>query len=94
MIDYDDLETARGLVLKRAGRVFPGRRSLDAYTPTVEAGLIVVEFDVPSTMTFAREVMGENSDRILHARKKYALDLFVACYASGLTVGAQAERDR
>lgn len=93
-VTYSDLKYARGLLNKRARRAFPENRSLDAHTPAVKSGLVVVEFEVAGTVEFAREVMQANADRVLNARKQYGLDLFAACYMSGLAVGALTEQER
>jgi hypothetical protein len=94
MIDYDGLYDARAAVNRLARRALPNVRALDTDTPQVKAGLLAVEFEVVDAMQFAREVTGANLFRISIARKQYAADLFTACYASGLTVGAQAEKMR
>jgi hypothetical protein len=94
MIDYDDLDDARDAVLRLARRRLPGVRALDTDTPQVRAGLLVVEFDVAEAMDFARDITSANLHRISIAKKQYAVDLFTACYASGMTTGAMAERRR
>ncbi len=94
MIDYDDLDDARDVVLRLARRRLPGVRALDTDTPQVRAGLEVVEFEVAGAMEFARGITSANLFRIHYAKKGYAVDLFTACYASGMTTGAMAERRR
>jgi hypothetical protein len=90
MIDYDDLDDARDAVLRLARRSLPGVRSLDTSTPQVKAGLMAVEFEVAGAMEFARTITAANMFRIAYAKKGYAVDLFTACYASGMTTGAMA----
>jgi hypothetical protein len=92
MIDYDDLDDARDAVLRLSRRRLPGVRALDTDTPQVKAGLLVVEFDVPDAIRFAKWVTAANLHRIAVAKKTYAVDLFTACYASGMCIGAMAER--
>lgn len=94
MIGYDDLDDARDDLLRRARRRLPGVRSLDTYTPQVRAGLLVVGFEVSDAMEFAGTITSANLHRISIARKQYAADLFTACYASGMCVGANAEKRR
>lgn len=94
MIDYDDLDDARSAVLRLARRRLPNVKSLDTDTPQVRAGLLAVEFEVVDAMQFAREITSANMFRIHYAKKQYAVDLFTACYASGMTTGAMAERQR
>jgi hypothetical protein len=94
MIDYDDLDAARDRVLRLAKRRLPGVKALDTDTPQVKAGLLVVEFEVDDAMQFAREITSANLHRISIARKTYAVDLFTACYASGMTTGAMAREMR
>ena len=94
MIDYDDLDDARDAVLRLAKRRLPGVRALDTSTPQVKAGLLVVEFEVTGAMEFAREITSANMFRIAYAKKQYAVDLFTACYVSGMTTGAMAEQRR
>lgn len=94
MIDYDDLDDARDAVLRLARRRLPGVRALDTDTPQVKAGLLVVEFEVAGAMEFARGITSANLHRISVAKKQYAVDLFTACYASGMVTGAMAERRR
>lgn len=90
MIDYDDLDDARDAVMRLSRRRYPGVRSLDTDTPRVKAGLEVVEFEVAGAMEFARGITSANLHRIHYAKKGYAVDLFTACYASGMTTGAMA----
>jgi hypothetical protein len=90
MIDYDDLDDARDAVMRLSRRRYPGVRSLDTDTPRVAAGLEVVEFEVAGAMEFARGITSANLHRIHYAKKQYAVDLFTACYASGMTTGAMA----
>jgi hypothetical protein len=94
MIDYDDLDDARDALLRLSRRRLPGVRSLDTDTPQVKAGLLVVEFEVAGAMEFARGITSANLHRISVAKKQYAVDLFTACYASGMCTGAMAERRR
>jgi hypothetical protein len=92
MIDYDDLEDARDEVMRLARRRYPGVRALDTDTPRVESCLEVVGFEVAGAMEFARTITSANLHRIHFAKKGYAVSLFSACYASGMTTGAMAER--
>jgi hypothetical protein len=92
MIDYDDLDDARNEVMRLSRRRYPGVRSLDTDGPRVASGLLVVDFDVPEAIRFARDITSANLHRISVARKTYAIDLFTACYASGMTTGAMAQR--
>lgn len=93
-VNYSDLRRARSAVLKQAGVKAPGRGSKDTLTPMVKLGLEVVEFDVPDAMRFASEITSKNLYRISIAKGNYSVDLFTACYASGMTTGAMAERRR
>ena len=94
MIYYDDLEDARDAVMRLSRRRYPGVRSLDTDTPRVGTGLEVVEFNVAGAMEFARTITSANLHRIHYAKKGYSVDLFTACYASGMTTGAMAEQRR
>jgi hypothetical protein len=94
MIDYDDLDDARDAVLRLSRRRLPGVKALDTDTPQVKAGLLVVEFEVAGAMEFARGITSANLHRISVAKKQYAVDLFTACYASGMCIGAMAEQRR
>jgi len=93
-VDYGDLKRARSAVLKQAKITQPGKGSLDTTTPMVRSGLQVVEFEVGPAFLFAKEIASKNLYRISIAKGNYAVDLFTACYASGMTTGAMAERRR
>jgi hypothetical protein len=94
MIEYADLRRARSAVIKQAKVKNPGKGSLDTMTPMVMHGLAVVEFDIDGAMEFAREITSKNLYRISVAQGSYGVNLFTACYASGMTTGAMAERRR
>jgi hypothetical protein len=94
MIEYADLRRARSAVIKQAKVKNPGKGSLDTTSPMVKLGLEVVEFDVIGAIEFAREITSKNLYRISIAKGNYAVDLFTACYASGMTTGAMVERRR
>jgi hypothetical protein len=94
MIDYDDLDAARDDLVRLARRRLPGVRAADTDTPQVRAGLLVVDFEVVGAMEFSSSITSANLHRISIARKQYAVDLFTACYASGMCTGAMAERRR
>jgi|tagenome__1003787_1003787.scaffolds.fasta_scaffold18847529_2 hypothetical protein len=94
MIGYDDLDDARSEVMRLSRRRYPNVRALDTDAPRVQAGLEVVEFDAAEAVVFARGITSANLHRISIARKQYAIDLFTACYASGMTTGAMAQRRR
>ena len=93
-LTYGDLRRARAAILKQAGAKAPGRGSMDTTTPMVKLGLEAVEFEVVDAMRFAREITSKNLFRISIAKGNYAIDLFTACYASGMSTGAMAERRR
>jgi len=93
-VHYADLRKARSAVIKQAKVKSPGKGSLDTMTPMVKLGLEVVEFDVVGAIEFAREITSKNLYRISIAKGNYGIDLFTACYASGMTTGAMAERRR
>ena len=93
-VRYADLRRARSAVFKQANVKAPGRGSQDTRTPMVRLGLEVVEFEVPGAMEFAREITSKNLYRISIAKGKYAVDLFTACYAAGMTTGAMAQKRR
>ena len=93
-IGYSDLRRARSAVLRQSGALAPGRGSMDTMTPMVKLGLEVVEFEVADSMRFAREITSKNLHRISIAKGNYGIDLFTACYASGMVTGAMAERRR
>jgi len=93
-VSYSDLRKARSAVLKQAKVENVGKGSMDTMTPMVMSGLTVVEFEVAGAMEFAREITSKNLYRISIAKGQYAVNLFTACYASGMTTGAMAERRR
>jgi hypothetical protein len=93
-ITYSDLRRARSAVIKQAGVVNVGKGSMDTMTPMVRSGLEVVEFGVDEALQFAREITSKNLFRISIAKGSYAIDLFTACYASGMTTGSMTERRR
>jgi len=80
--------------MRLSRRRYPNVKALDTDAPRVRAGLEVVEFDAAEAVYFARGITSANLHRISIARKQYAIDLFTACYASGMTTGAMAERQR
>ena len=93
-VTYRDLKRARSAVIKQSRLRAPGEGSMDTTTPMVRRGLEVVEFEVPGTAEFAREITSKNLYRISVAKKNYAIDLFAAALMSGITYGAMAERRR
>lgn len=94
LVTYSDLRRARAMVLKAARRVAPGVMSFDTTGPSVASGLEVVQFEVPDTTRFATEIAGSNLYRINEARGRYAMKLFAAAIATGITYGSMAERRR
>ena len=94
MIGYDELDDARSEVMRLARRRRSEYKALDTTGPSVEGALVVVEFEVVGAREFAREVMTANLNRIHESRGSYRMMLFTACYMSGMTTGAMAERMR
>jgi hypothetical protein len=94
MVDYEQLDDARSEIMRRCRRERSKYKSLDTTGPSVEAALLVVEFEVVGARDFAKEVTAANMMRIRQSRRQYRVDLFTACYLSGMTTGAMAERRR
>lgn len=94
MIDYEDLQMARDVVIHRSKRRYPGVYALDTTTPQIRSGLLVVEFDPAETLRFCDDIARANMERLAAAKKEYGVSLFKCAIASGIAYGAQAERDR
>lgn len=94
MIDYEDLQIARDVVIHRSKRKYPGVRALDTLTPQIKSGLLVVQFDPTDTLRFCDDIARANMERLAAAKKEYGVALFKCAIASGIVYGAQAERDR
>jgi hypothetical protein len=98
MIENKDLVRARSLVMRQADRQYPKLKSIDTTRASVEAGLMVVEFDVDGAMDFCKDIAGRNYERVRHCciaiNGPRPIQLFSAAIASGMVVGAQAERMR
>lgn len=90
MIGYQELDDARSEVMRLSRRRYSQYKALDTTGPSVEAGLLVVEFEVAGAREFAQEVMQANLLRIHESRGSYRASLFAACYMSGMTTGAMA----
>src|SRR5688572_28742723 len=96
MITHKDLVRARILVVKRAKRELPNHIAFDTKRSSVEAGLIVVGFDVDGTARFSNDLVSKHYERIRHAcmavNGPRPIDLFAAAISTGIIYGAQAER--
>lgn len=94
MIRKGDLRKARVSVVREAKREFPGQKARDTTGPSIEAGLVVVNFDVYDTIMYCRDQARLNEHRISIANDELQIKLFGAAIASGIIIGARAERMR
>lgn len=90
-LKYGDLRRARQRVISESERRFTAK-SYDTTGPSIEAGLVVVNFDVEGALVFARELVTVNENRIARAyENNYADGLFAAAISTGLIYGSEAE---